>query len=94
MSCLVVFIYGFVISYTYYLKSAQNVEYIDFDIKVISAGDYSVVFDISYPQITEFTTTFYNRQSPIPFLLQFKIFIKTVITNKLKRVRQLTEESY
>lgn len=43
---LAVFIYLYAVTYIDYIKEVQNNKFIDFDVKTITAGDYSVEFDI------------------------------------------------
>jgi hypothetical protein len=45
-SCTAVFIYLFTIVYFDYIKTLQKTKYVDFDVKTITAGDYTVEFDI------------------------------------------------
>mgnify|MGYP000011720241 CR=1 FL=1 len=47
VGCIAVFIYLFVIVYVDYIKSIQTTKYVDWDVKTITAGDYTVEFDIS-----------------------------------------------
>jgi hypothetical protein len=41
-----VFIYLFTVVYFDYFKSVQMNKFVDFDVKTITAGDYSIEFDI------------------------------------------------
>lgn len=43
---IAVFIYLFTIVYFDYIKSVQKTKFVDFDVKTITAGDYSIEFDI------------------------------------------------
>lgn len=45
-ACTAVFIYLFTIVYFDYVKTLQKTKYVDFDVKTITAGDYTVEFDI------------------------------------------------
>ena len=44
--CLSVFVYLFVIIYFDYVKSVQKLKFIDQDVNTITAGDYSIEFDL------------------------------------------------
>ena len=60
-----VFIYLFYITYVDYIKSVQVNKYIDWDVKTITAGDYTVEFDIG-PQVYEaFQAQFHDQSNPL-----------------------------
>lgn len=46
VGCVAVFIYLFTVVYFDYIKSVQMNKYVDFDVKTITAGDYTVEFDL------------------------------------------------
>jgi len=47
LGCAAVFIALFVINYLDYIKKVQEDTYIEWDVKTITAGDYTIEFDIS-----------------------------------------------
>lgn len=47
VGCLGVFVYLYTIIFMDYIKQVQVNKFIDFDVKTITAGDYSIEFDIS-----------------------------------------------
>jgi hypothetical protein len=46
IACTAVFIALFVINYVDYIKSLQEYKYIEYDIDTITAGDYTIEFEI------------------------------------------------
>lgn len=46
-AAIIVFIYLFTIVYFDYIKSVQKTKFVDFDVKTITAGDYTIEFDIT-----------------------------------------------
>jgi hypothetical protein len=40
------FVYLFIIIYFDYIKTVEKNSYVDFDVRTITAGDYSVEFDL------------------------------------------------
>lgn len=46
ISCIGVFVYLFTVVYFDYVKTVQSNNYVDWDVKTITAGDYSIEFDI------------------------------------------------
>jgi hypothetical protein len=53
-ACIAVFIYLFTIVYFDYIKTLQKTKYVDFDVKTITAGDYTVEFDLGEEIYGEF----------------------------------------
>ena len=60
-----VFIYFFVIVYIDYIKSKETNMFVDFDVKTISAGDYSIEFDIESEAYEKFKTFYHLKSSPM-----------------------------
>jgi len=46
IGCAAVFIALFVINYVDFIKKTQENNYVEWDIKTITAGDYAIEFDI------------------------------------------------
>lgn len=46
IACQSVFVYLFIIIYFDYIATVEKNAYIDFDVRTITAGDYSVEFDL------------------------------------------------
>lgn len=44
--CLTVFVYLFTLVYFDYIKTVQQNEYVEWDVKTITAGDYTIEFDL------------------------------------------------
>ena len=47
LACSAVFIALFVVNYLDYIKKSQENNYIDWDVKTITAGDFTIEFDLS-----------------------------------------------
>lgn len=47
IGCSAVFIALFVINYIDYIKKSQENNYVEWDVKTITAGDYAIEFDIT-----------------------------------------------
>lgn len=46
VGCITVFIYLFVLVYLDYIKCKEMNEFVEFDVDTITAGDYTVTFDL------------------------------------------------
>jgi hypothetical protein len=44
--CTAVFVYLFTLVYFDYIKTKEKSSYVDFDVKTITAGDYTIEFDL------------------------------------------------
>ena len=65
IACTGVFIYLFTVVYFDYIKTLQKTKYVDFDVKTITAGDYSIEFDINDELYDEFVQNYYDPTNPM-----------------------------
>ena len=75
VGCLGVFAYLFSTIYLDYLKQVQKNNFLDFDIKTITAGDYSIEFDLDPKIYEKWKSTYFMENNPISEMAQFKIYI-------------------
>ena len=75
VSSVAVFIFFFTISYLDYIKSVQGNKYIDYDIKTLTAGDYTVEFELSPTLFQNWQENFHDVHSPMSEMAQFKHYI-------------------
>lgn len=83
IGCIGVFIYLFVIIYIDYVKSVQKNKYVEYDLNTITAGDYTVEFDISQKFYDEFVKNYHDKTNPTPEALQLKLYIKAELERRL-----------
>jgi len=55
-ACIGVFIALYVIVYCDYIRSVESSNYVEWDVKTITAGDYTIEFDISASFYDQFKT--------------------------------------
>jgi len=72
---LTVFVYLFVVIYFDYIKCVAMNTFVDWDVKSITAGDYSVEFDLKVETYERFTNNYYDSSNPMSENAQFKLFI-------------------
>lgn len=82
-SCTAVFIYLFTSVYFDYIKTLQKTKYVDFDVKTITAGDYTVEFDIEETIFKEFITNYYDPTNPMGEINQFKLYVQLELEKRL-----------
>lgn len=73
--CLSVFVYLFVIIYFDYVKSVQKCKFLDQDVNTITAGDYSVEFDLEESTYNNFLAKYHDKENPMTENAQFKLYI-------------------
>lgn len=83
VGCVTVFIYLFTLVFIDYVKSVQQNKYIEWDVKTITAGDYTVEFDIGAEVYQRFKDRYYDISNPITEIGQFKLFVTDEIENIL-----------
>lgn len=83
IACISVLIFLFIQLSLEYVKRVQANQFIDWDVKTISAADYTVEFGISDSQYEYFETKYLDRSSPISEIGQFRIYIQNEMEQRL-----------
>jgi len=83
--CIAVFVYLFSMVYFDYIKTVQSSLYVDWDVKTITAGDYTIEFDLDPGESGKNGRTstydfwrkhYYDSSNPLPENGQFKLFVQ------------------
>lgn len=72
IACLGVFLYLFVHTQFEYIKSVQDLNYVEYDVKTISAADYTCEFGISNDMYETFVNKYLDETNPISEIGQFR----------------------
>lgn len=83
IGCIGVFIYLFSVIFFDYMISVQKNKFIDFDVKTITAADYTVEFTISKNMYQYFEEHFLDKGNSMPEIMQLKLFIKDELESRL-----------
>lgn len=83
ISCLAVFIYFFMVIYCDYIRCKQETLYVDWDVKTVTAGDYTVEFIVTIEHYQRFLQKFYDPKNPISENNQFKLYVKDEFERRL-----------
>lgn len=59
------FTYLYVLVYLDYVKCVQMNEFVDFDVRTITAGDYSVTFDLEVDTYNKFKDRYFDKTNPM-----------------------------
>jgi len=65
IGCTAVFVYLFTLIYFDYIRCVQENMFVDWDVKTITAGDYTVSFDINVGVYEKFLEKYYDPANPI-----------------------------
>ena len=89
IGCIAVFIYLYTLVYIDYIRSVQVTKYIDWDVKTITAGDYTIEFDIDKSVYYRFLEQFHDKSNPISEIAQFRLFLKDELEHRITEMPSL-----
>lgn len=79
------FIYCFSIVYFDYIRAIEKNKFVDFDVQTVTAGDYTIEFDLDQKCYSYFKTTYYDEDSPMSELAQFRYYIRTELEERVSQ---------
>jgi len=74
-AALSVFVYLYTLVYFDYIRTVQKNLYVDYDIKTITAGDYTIEFDVDRKTYAHWQQHYYDKTNILPEAAQFRQFI-------------------
>ena len=83
ISCIGVFLYLFMFLSVEYIKCVQDNMFIDWDVKTVSAADYTCEFGISEEMYENFTNKYLDETNPISEIGQFRSYVKDEMEARL-----------
>ena len=83
IGCIFVFVFFFVMTYLDYMKGVQKTKYVDWDVKTITAGDYTIEFDINEEFYKAFLDKYHEKSISIPEIMQLRLYIKDELEKRL-----------
>ena len=75
IGCIGVFVYLFTVVYYDYIKAVQSNSYIEWDVKTITAGDYTIEFDLKPETYDYWKKHYYCETNAMTECAQFKIYV-------------------
>ena len=84
IACTSIFMFFFMHLYTEYHHQKQRIKYQDWQIKTITAADYSVEFDLTPEQYLVFLNKYFDQTNPMSEMAQLRQFITYELQKKLK----------
>ena len=89
VGCTGIFVYFFSISYYDYIKTVQSILYIDWDVKTITAGDYSIEFDMEQDTFDYWKDHYFDSKNPMSECAQFKLYIQNELEQRITAMENL-----
>lgn len=83
------FIYLFTIVYYDYIKTVQSNVYIDWDVKTITAGDYSIEFDMEQDTYDYWLEHYHDKSNPMSECAQFKLYCQNELEERITAMENL-----
>jgi len=89
IGCCTVFIYLFVLVYLDYIKCVQMNEYVEYDVDTITAGDYTVCFDLEEDTYKKFSDVYADELNPMCENAQFKLYLQNELESRINAMNDL-----
>jgi len=89
ISCLGVLIYCFALTYFDYIRSIEKNKYLDFDVMTITAGDYTIEFDMPHHSFDYFKKVYLNDKSPMSEIAQFRLYVQEELEQRISSLPDL-----
>ena len=87
--CIAVFIYLFSIVYFDYIACVQMNKFVDFDVKTITAGDYTIEFELNNKHYEYFIANYLDRTNPMGECAQLKLYIQNELEKRFNEMDSL-----
>jgi hypothetical protein len=88
-ACTAVFIYFYATVFIDYIKSVESTNQLDFDVKTLTAGDYSAEFSIAHTQYDSWKEKYFQDANPMSEMAQFKLYVQLEIEKRLTEMPNL-----
>lgn len=82
VACIGVLVYFFTIVYFDYIRAIEKNKYLDFDVATITAGDYTVEFDMPHESYEYFKKVYYDETCPMNEINQFKQYVQEELEDR------------
>ena len=83
IGCVAIFLYFFTQVYFDYIRCVQENKYVDWDVKTVTAGDYTVEFAVSSDQYDYFVAHYLKEELPLNEISQFRLYVKDEMEKRM-----------
>lgn len=70
-----ILVYCFTVIYLDYIRAVEKNMYVDFDVATVTAGDYTIEFDLKAESFDHFKETYHDKNCPMSEMAQFRLYI-------------------
>ena len=82
-----------------YMRCVQMNNFVEFDVDTITAGDYTVYFELAEKSYETFKNKFNDENNPMSENMQFKLYLKMELEDRLNKMkdfgyRELFDDGY
>jgi hypothetical protein len=91
IGCTTVFIFLYLLVYIDYIKTVQQTKYVDWDVKTITAGDYTVEFNFTLKQYEHWKEHYHHKLNILSECSQFKQYVQNELE---KRCFEVENQGY
>lgn len=74
--CIGVFVYLYVLVYIDFVKTCESTKFVDWDVKTVTAGDYSIEFDLNKGTFGHWKKYYCDETSLLSECAQFKLYLQ------------------
>lgn len=86
---MAVFIYLFTVLFFDYVSSVQKNLYIEWDVKTITAGDYSTMHTIDRKAYERWQEKYLDDNNPMSEIAQFKVYLQEILEQRINAMDDL-----
>jgi hypothetical protein len=84
-----VLVYCFTVIYLDYIRAVEKNMYVDFDVQTVTAGDYTIEFDLKEETYDVFKKTYFDKNSPMSEASQFRLYIQKELEDRISEFPDL-----
>lgn len=83
---MAVFVYLYVLVFLDYIRTIESTKYVDWDVKTITAGDYTIEFDLDRDTYEHWKQNYIDENSLLTECAQFKLYIQSELEKRCSAI--------
>lgn len=89
VGCIGAFIYLYSQIFFEYITRVQQNKFVDYDVRTITAADYSIEFNLRDSQYNHWKKHYIQEENPMSELAQFKVYIQDILEDRVNQMSDL-----
>ena len=86
VGCISVFVYLYTLVFFDYIETVEKTKYVDWDVKTITAGDYTVEIDLEAETFNHWKQNYFDETNLMSESAQFKYFLRRELEQRVQAV--------